>query len=250
MEYAMQKILFAVISNTEMLIGSESVLRLNELCREEDVEAVLFRCTLGRELDFNSSVSPEAPGMHLVTLQCPEQLGYGERVKLSFDYALEQCIDAVVILDDELRYPLEKVRELLRPVLRGEADMVLAIPAGEGGLQRASSSDPRYLVQPAARFTSKLLNSLTKAKLRGWHCGFRAYRVQSLARLPYRCNASSRMFNTEIIIQYLLSGMSIAEIPVPGYRHQRLKFAEKVRFAAEMVKGCCLSVRARAGSTA
>jgi len=219
-----------------------AISRLKELCDQAGVEAILFRFALAQKGEFRSHVLRDASGMTLVTLESPEFPGYGEQAKLSFDYAQEHGIDAVVILDDELRYPLELVWDLLRPVLHGKADMVLGIPVGEAVRQHSSPDDPRYLVQPGARFTSKLLNGLTKAKLRGWHCGFRAYKVVSLGRLPYQCNASSRMFNTEIIIQYLLSGMSIAEVPVPGYRHQELGFAGKVRFAIEMVRASGLSV--------
>ena len=238
----MQKVLFAVIGNAETSMCADAAPQLRALCDEAGVEAVLLRFVPGRDGAFRLGVHPEAGGMLQVTLESPEALGYGERAKLSFDYALEQGLDAVVILDGELRYPLEVVRDLLGPVLRAEADMVLGIPAR--GKERAPTGPglPRYLVQPGARFTSRLLNSLTKAKLRGWHCGFRAYNARTLARLPYGCNASSRMFNTEIIIQYLLCGLSIAEVPAPGYTHQGLGFWKKVRFALEMLRASGLSV--------
>ena len=238
----MQKVMFAVIGNAEPSMNCAATSRLKELCDQAGVEAILLRFTMAHESDFRLHILIDASGMTVVSLQSPELPGYGEQAKLSFDYALENGIDAVVILDDELRYPLELVWDLLEPVIHGKADMVLGIPVGDAVRPHSSPEGPRYLVQPGARFASRLLNGLTKAKLRGWHCGFRAYKVVSLGRLPYRCNASSRMFNTEIIIQYLLSGMSIAEVPVPGYRHQELGFTGKVRFALEMVRASALSV--------
>ncbi len=239
------RVLLAIIADAACSKADETVARIRAWCAGEGLQAVLLRFAVsGADAPCRASgvgAAPAAGGVDLVTLGCPEPLGYGERIKLAFEYALEHGLDAVVVLDGDLRYPLETVRGLLAPLGAGTADMVLAVPARSARAGEAARA-PKFRVQPGARFVSRLLNRISRGRLSGWHCGFRAYRTQALARLPFRYNAAGRRFNTEIIIQFLLLGLAVAEAPAPGYRHQSLGFWPKVRFGLDMLRASALSV--------
>ncbi|WP_428562665.1 MAG: bifunctional glycosyltransferase/class I SAM-dependent methyltransferase [Solidesulfovibrio sp. DCME] len=238
------RVLLAVIADAVCTKAGEAEARIGDWCAAAGLEAVLLRFAVAgpgqAPRESGGAAAPPAT-LGLVTLGYPEPLGYGERIKLCFDYALEHGLEAVVVLDGDLRYPLETVGSLLAPLRAGAADMVLAVPSGPARAEAAGEA-PRFKVQPGARFVSRLLNRISRSRLSGWHCGFRAYRTQALARLPYRYNAASRRFNTEVIIQFLLSGLTVAEAPAPGYAHERLGFGAKVRFGLDMLRASGLSV--------
>ncbi len=233
------RVLLAVLSDSVFPETDAAVAHIQAWCAQEKMEAVLLRFLVRDPAGNAFSHDAAANARHLVSLECPEPLGYGERVKLSFEYALRNGLDAVVVLDEALRYPLQVVQKLLRPIREGTADMVLAVPTKE---TTGRACSPHFQVQPGARFVSRLLNSISHSRLSGWHCGFRAYRTQALKRLPFRYNAQGRRFNTEIIIQFLLLGLGVAEVAAPGYRHRSLGFGAKARFGLNMLRASALSI--------
>ncbi|MHC1790867.1 bifunctional glycosyltransferase/class I SAM-dependent methyltransferase [Solidesulfovibrio sp.] len=195
-----------------------------------------------RLLDNAAAVAPQtqhiAPGVAQVTVACAKGLDYGQKVKLGFQYALTRNMDTVVILDGGMRYPMRMVKALVRPIDQGQADMVLAVP---GRKRPGEGPAAAFAEQFAPRFVSRLISALMRVRLRGWHCGFRAYRVAALREIPFGINADDRMFNTEVIIQFLLSNRPITEIAAPQYRHQGLGLRAKLHFALGMFQASALS---------
>lgn len=184
------------------------------------------------------SVTHSGDAFSETVLPQPTPLDYGEKIKLGLEFALRNAFDAVIILDGLSRYPADAIPDMARLILQG-ADMVLAIP-DSGTLQSMALGD--HITRPGAKFAARLLNLLAKGKLTGWHCGFRAYRTGALREIPFRYNDSSRAFNTEIIIQFLVSRLRIVEMPTPGYRHQEMGVVRKTGFALKMIMASVLSL--------
>lgn len=226
------------------VVGNAATAQLDRIIEE----AVQLQTGLGRSLVIlllhdETPYAPPAtrrvgPAVVVTALFCDKPLDYGEKVKLCFHFALERNMETVVILDGAMRYPMGRIETLIRPIDQGRADMVLAVP-GKDRLDQ--TSDGIFAEQLAPRFVSRLVSALLRARLRGWHCGFRAYRVAALGEIPFGVNADDRMFNTEIIIQFLLSNRTIAEMPAPEYRHMALGLGEKWRFALGMFQASALS---------
>jgi glycosyltransferase involved in cell wall biosynthesis len=171
---------------------------------------------------------------HRVTmLYNPVNQGYGGNQKLGYKYAMRNAFDYVVLLHGDGQYAPECIPDLLTPLLDGTADAVfgsrMLIPgaARKGGM-------------PAYKFVgNKVLtwiqNKLLRTRLSEFHSGFRAYRVTSLARVPFEFNSNDFHFDTEIIIQLLLGEFRIAEVPIPTYYGDEICRVNGIRYATDVV---------------
>ncbi len=232
------KVLMSIVEGYGPVRSRPLVERIRKTLQGSGFEIAFLGILDGASPDRLSHGHREDAPDGLVELAFSQTLEYGERVKMAMDYALAQGMDVAVILEGDARYPADGIERLVNAIGRDQADMALAIPQ-----KNASAREKRaFRLQPGARFAARILNALSRAHLNGWHCGFRAYRVRALARIPFQHNANSRMFNTEIIIQFLLSDLAIAETPVPGYIHRSLGLFAKTAFALQMVKASALSV--------
>ena len=70
-------------------------------------------------------------------------------------------------------------------------------------------------------------NFLLKTKLSEFHSGYRAYKVDCLKKILFELNSNDYCFDTEIIIQIILSKMKIKEIavklPIRKYGNSKMR---------------------------
>jgi glycosyltransferase involved in cell wall biosynthesis len=143
-------------------------------------------------------------------------------------YALEIGADIVVNTDGDNQYPQSRIGDLVQPILRGTADIVIADRQTD---TIAHFSASKRLLQ---RLGSAVVNKAAGTQLPDAVSGFRAYSRESLFRL----NTITRFsYCTETIIQAGNKGLSIASIPVetnPKLRESRLfrSTSEHVRKSA------------------
>src|SRR5262249_18589878 len=78
-------------------------------------------------------------------------------------------------------------------------------------------------------------NRLLRTRLSEFHSGFRAYRVAALAQIPFEYNANVFHFDTEIIIQLVVGGFRIVEVPIPTYYGDEICRVNGVRYAFDVV---------------
>ena len=67
------------------------------------------------------------------------------------------------------------------------------------------------------RILSWFQNRMLGASLSEFHSGYRVYSVAALQTVPFELNTNDFHFDTEIIIQFLLAGQQIVELPIPTY---------------------------------
>lgn len=130
--------------------------------------------------------------------------------------ALALGADIVVNTDGDNQYPQDRINDLVQPILRGEADIVIA------DRQTASIAHFSPLKKLLQRVGSGVVNKAAGTKLPDAVSGFRAYSRESLLRL----NTITRFsYCTETIIQAGYKGLHITSIPVetnPKLRESRL----------------------------
>jgi glycosyltransferase involved in cell wall biosynthesis len=130
--------------------------------------------------------------------------------------ALELGADIVVNTDGDNQYPQERIDDLVGPIVRGEADIVIADRQTH---KIAHFSPLKKLLQ---RLGSRVVNLAAGTDLPDAASGFRAYSRDSLMRL----NTITRFsYCTETIIQAGYKRMKIVSIPVttnPKLRESRL----------------------------
>jgi hypothetical protein len=65
------------------------------------------------------------------------------------------------------------------------------------------------------RALTKIENLILGQNLSEYHTGYRAYSRRLLTSIPFTENSNNFVFDTEIIIQLLVAGFHIKEIPIP-----------------------------------
>ena len=143
-------------------------------------------------------------------------MGLARSFRDGVEYALAHGADIVVNTDGDNQYPQERIADLVQPILRGEADIVI----GDRQTQKIKHFSPfKKLMQ---RLGSWVVNRAAGTKLPDAASGFRAYSRYSLYRLNIVTKFSYCM---ETIIQAGNKRLSIASIAIetnPKTRESRL----------------------------
>ncbi|WNB86323.1 glycosyltransferase family 2 protein [Cellulomonas sp. ATA003] len=143
-------------------------------------------------------------------------MGLARSFRDGIDYALAHGADVVVNTDGDNQYPQDRIGDLVRPILLGEADIVIA-DRQTHTIEHFSAF--KKLMQ---RFGSHIVNRAASTELPDAASGFRAYSRASLLRLNLVTQFSYTM---ETIIQAGNMRLQIASVPVvtnPKTRDSRL----------------------------
>ncbi len=164
--------------------------------------------------DASTDGTPElARSLGLTTIVHPRNRGYGGNQKTCYDAALERGADIVIMVHPDHQYDPTLVPQLIGPIARGEADAVF----GSRMLRRGEALKGgmpywKYLSNIAL---TRIENAVLGLRLSEYHSGFRAYRSSALRTLRYHDNSDDFVFDTEIIVQCKLRGLTIKEVPIP-----------------------------------
>jgi len=127
--------------------------------------------------------------------------------------------DIYVMVDGDGTYPADKVNELIKPVMNGEADMVVG-----SRLHSSSKSHFNYMNLLGNKLFIFILNFIFRVKISDLLSGYRAFSRHVVKSIPI----ISRGFEieTEITIKCLERNYRIFEIPVdlsPRHRESKSK---------------------------
>jgi glycosyltransferase involved in cell wall biosynthesis len=138
--------------------------------------------------------------------------GYGANQKTCYTEALRAGADIVVMVHPDYQYDPRLVPDIIAPILRGEADVVLG--------SRLKGGSPMAQGMPwwkfaANRFLTGLENRIFGLRLSEYHTGYRAFSRDVLESVNFMLNSDGFVFDQEIIAQVVAAGFRIAEIGVP-----------------------------------
>jgi glycosyltransferase involved in cell wall biosynthesis len=227
------RVLIFVVAYEAQSTLTSVLLRIPSSIWSLDVEVLVIDDS-SRDRTFEVGVQTAASVGHPVTvLYNAVNQGYGGNQKLGYAYALRHGFDFVVLLHGDGQYAPECIPDLLRPLMDGTADAVLGSRMLVPGAARRGG-------MPLYKFAgNKILtwfqNRLLRVKLSEFHSGFRAYRVSALGSIPFERNSNVFHFDTEIIIQLLLGGFRIAEVPIPTYYGDELCRVDGLKYAKDVV---------------
>ena len=157
--------------------------------------------------------------------------GYGGNQKTCYLEALKDGADIVVMLHPDYQYDSTLVPELVAPIRRGDADMMLG-SRFLGGQVRTGGM-PLYKII-ANRFLTLCENLVLGLHLSEAHTGFRAYRREVLETIPFLLNSDDFVFDSQVIAQAVAFGFRIGEIGVPTRYFEE---ASSVNFSRSVVYG-------------
>ena len=138
--------------------------------------------------------------------------GYGANQKTCYAEALRAGADIVVMVHPDYQYDPRLVPQLIDPIRRGEADIVLGSRLKAGSALQQGMPWWKYV---ANRFLTALENRAFGLQLSEFHTGYRAFRREVLERVNFVLNSDGFVFDQEIIAQAVAAGFRIAEIAVP-----------------------------------
>lgn len=157
--------------------------------------------------DGSSDKTIEVAKKHGVThfVRHARNMGLARSFRDGVDYALRHGADIVVNTDGDNQYPQGKIAELVRPIIEGRADIVIA------DRQTATIEHFSPFKKKMQQFGSWVVNFAADTNLPDAASGFRAYSRKSLLRLNIVTQFSYCM---ETIIQAGQKRMAIVSVPV------------------------------------
>ena len=170
----------------------------------------------------------------VTVLYNPVNQGYGGNQKIGYHYAIENDFDFVALLHGDGQYAPEVLGTLTEPLRQGAADAVfgsrMLVPGNalKGGM-------PLYKYF-GNRILTAVQNRLLGTKFSEFHSGYRVYAVSAIKALPFDRNSNVFHFDTEIIIQLVIAGKRIKEIPIPTYYGDEICRVDGLKYAFDVVK--------------
>ena len=157
--------------------------------------------------------------------------GYGGNQKTCYLEALKDGADVVVMLHPDYQYDSTRVPDLIAPILRGKADMILGSRFLSGDTLAGGMPIWKYV---SNRFLTTVENLVLGLRLSEAHTGLRAYRRELLETIPFLLNSDDFVFDTQVIAQAVAFGFRIGEIGVPTRYFEE---ASSVNFKRSVVYG-------------
>ena len=228
-------LVFIVAYNAEKTIA-RVLTRIPVTLAEYDTE-ILIIDDASQDRTFEAGEAVRQAGtlpFKLTVLANPVNQGYGGNQKLGFHYAIENGFDVVALIHGDGQYAPEALPELLKPLLRGEADAVFGsrmmqpLAAIKGGM-------PLYKYI-GNRILTAYQNFILGANLTEFHSGYRLYSTTALRQIPFELNTNVFHFDTEIIIQLLFAGFRIVEKPIPTYYGDEICYVNGMKYASDVVR--------------
>src|SRR5712691_5112351 len=157
--------------------------------------------------------------------------GYGANQKTCYAEALRAGAEIVVMVHPDYQYDPRLVPQLIAPIVRGEADVVLGSRLKTGSALAQGMPWWKYL---ANRFLTGLENRVFALSLSEYHTGYRAFGREVLETVNFPANSDGFIFDQEIIAQTVAARFRIAEIAVPT---RYFPEASSASFVASVVYG-------------
>jgi len=157
--------------------------------------------------------------------------GYGANQKTCYTEALRAGADIVVMVHPDYQYDPRLVPQIIEPLVRDQADVVLGSRLKEGAALAGGMPWWKYL---ANRFLTGLENRAFGLRLSEFHTGYRAFRREVLETVNFAANSDGFVFDQEIIAQAVAARFRFAEIPVPT---RYFPEASSASFGASVVYG-------------
>ena len=169
--------------------------------------------------------------LNLTVIKHPHNVGYGGNQKTGYLEALRSDADIVIMLHPDYQYDPTKIPELIEPILRGEADIVLGSRFLNNG---ALAGGMPYYKFVANRCLTTVQNIVLGTHLSEFHTGYRAYSRKFLETVPFLRNSTDFVFDAEILCQAIAFNFRIAEI---GVATRYFPEASSINFRRSVIYG-------------
>ena len=138
--------------------------------------------------------------------------GYGANQKTCYAEAIKANADIVVMVHPDYQYDPTCLPQIIEPLERGEADVVLG--------SRLMSVSPMKHGMPWWKYVGNRVLTIVEnvafgLHLSEYHTGYRAFSREVLETINFQSNADGFIFDQEVMAQIVDAGFRVAEVPVP-----------------------------------
>ncbi len=172
--------------------------------------------------------------LNIRNLYNPINQGYGGNQKLGYEYAIQNNFDVVVLLHGDGQYAPEVMDDLVKPIFQKEAEAVFGSRMLKKG-DAVKGGMPLYKYY-GNKILTGFQNKMLKSSLSEFHSGYRAYSVDALNKVPFKSNSNDFHFDTQIIIQFIISKMKIHEIAIPTYYGEEICHVDGMKYGWNVIK--------------
>src|SRR4051794_6615550 len=166
-------------------------------------------------VEVGRACKDELPHANISVFKNPVNLMYGGNQARGYMYAMERGLDIVVLLHGDGQYAPEVMQELLTPLEKGEADMVMGSRMMvKGAALKGNMPMYKYVGNKVLTWFE---NTLIGTRFTEFHSGYRAYSVHALRQIPLGRLTYNWHFDTQIIIEFVKKGFRVKEVPIPTY---------------------------------
>ena len=138
--------------------------------------------------------------------------GYGANQKTCYREALRAGADIIVMVHPDYQYDPTLLPQIIDPIRRGEADVVLGSRLLGGQALQGGMPWWKYV---SNRFLTWCENTAFGLTLAEYHTGYRAYTREILEAVNLETNSDNFIFDQEIMAQFVEVGARVDEVPVP-----------------------------------
>ena len=164
-----------------------------------------------------------------------KNLGYGGNQKQGYKYAMKKGYDIVVMLHGDVQYAPEYIPKLIKPLEEGKSDMVFGTRMKDHPIK---SGMPvwKYI---GNKLLTWIENAVLGLNLSEYHSGFRAFSCKALGGVPFERCTNDYSFDTDVIIQFKIKKLRIAEIPIPthyGPESHQISFKKSLIYGLNIMR--------------
>ena len=142
----------------------------------------------------------------------PANRGYGANQKTCYVRSVRDGADVVVMVHADNQYDPALVREMVAPIERGEADVVIGSrllrdETIAGGMPRWKWVGNRALTW--------IENRAFRRRYSEYHTGYRAFSADFLRSIPFARNSDGFVFDQEVFAQIVARDARVVELAIP-----------------------------------
>jgi glycosyltransferase involved in cell wall biosynthesis len=170
-----------------------------------------------------------AIGAGATVINHPKNLGYGSALATGFSFFKNNGAGVMVVLDGDGQHNPADIPRLVRPIMDGQADVVIGSRFMDG---EGKAVMPRYR-RFGIRIVNRAWNFASGGEMTDTQCGFRAYSRDAVNKMDIK--ESNMSASLEILDQAAANNLRVVEIPVSVNYEGNTSSTEPGRHGMELV---------------
>ncbi len=170
----------------------------------------------------------------ITTLRHDHNYGYGRNQKTLYNYALKKNPDVVIMVHPDNQYDTACLPKMIDLIQNRGVDFVIG-----SRIKSAKQYGMPIWKYMSNRVLTMIQNLVYSTKLSEFHSGLRAFRSETLRKIPYNKFSDDFVFDSEIIAWILAHRFSIAETDTICNYHKEsssINFRRSLKYGIETLK--------------